>query len=122
MTEMSSPPAASGMAAAAEQASKLEDTLIDKEQVVAGFASIDWGSYGRTTLSADEVGGLGRGWLTMIWGWVVGSASWNVWRRAPELDGTGNGYSLPPPMCCVCADRIDRPTVSTPPPPPSSDR
>ena len=55
MTE-SSPPAPSGVGAAVAATSNLEDTLIDKEQVMASFAGIDWGSYGRTTLSADEVG------------------------------------------------------------------
>lgn len=55
----SSPPPSGVGAAAAAAASNLEDTLIDKEQVMASFAGIDWGSYGRTTLSADEVGDLG---------------------------------------------------------------
>ena len=55
MTESSSPPP-SGVGAAVAATSNLEDTLIDKEQVMASFAGIDWGSYGRTTLSADEVG------------------------------------------------------------------
>lgn len=61
MAEMrSSSPAPSGVGAAAV-ASNLDDTLIDKEQVMASFAGIDWGSYGRTTLSADEVGCINAG-------------------------------------------------------------
>lgn len=76
---MSPPPPASGMAAAAE-ASTLEDTLVDKEQVVKGFASIDWESYGRTTLSADEVrvDRSEKGGLVYVRAWVEG----RPWGRA----------------------------------------
>lgn len=36
------------------------DTLIDKEQVLASFAGIEWDKYGRTMLDAEEVS-RGRG-------------------------------------------------------------
>lgn len=64
---MSPSPPASGMDAPVAEASTLEDTLVDKEQVVKGFASIDWESYGRTTLSADEVRVEWRGGVVRVW-------------------------------------------------------
>jgi len=58
-TAVAGPPSAmtdgTSSVAGAAAASSVEDTLVDKEQVVASFASIDWGSYGRTTLGAKEV-------------------------------------------------------------------
>ncbi len=58
-TAVAGPPSAmtdgASSVAGAAAASSVEDTLVDKEQVLASFASIDWGSYGRTTLGAKEV-------------------------------------------------------------------
>ncbi len=42
------------------------DAVIDKEQVMASFASIEWDTYSRTLLDAAEVRGREMG------GWVHG--------------------------------------------------
>ena len=36
----------------------VEDTLLEREQVIASFSKINWDSYGRTMLDADEVSHL----------------------------------------------------------------